>query len=169
MDFMKNIFLCCLLACIGLNSSAQSLLHRAGNDEIAYMSREEPAMKKAFQQAAATLDEFLALAKNPKLGTSNYSLKVAISDAKNTEYFWVNSFSNVDNAFSGRLGNEPRLVKKVKFDEKISFDRTQIADWTYINQAESKMMGNFTACALLTKESKEQAASFKKKYGLMCD
>ena len=31
------------------------------------------------------------------------------------------------------------------------------------------MMGNFTACALLTKEPPARAESFKRQYGLSCD
>jgi len=31
------------------------------------------------------------------------------------------------------------------------------------------MMGNFTACALLTRETPESAAAFKARYGLVCD
>ena len=150
-------------------ASAQSLSARAAKDELAYMDSEEPAMRKAFARAAETLPEFLALAAKPKKGTSNHALKVAISDGKNTEYFWVVAFSNKGDDFTGTLTNVPRLIKKYKQGDRITFQRAQIADWLYIDDATGKMVGNFTACALLTKEPPKQAAAFMQEYGLSCE
>lgn len=126
-------------------------------------------MREAFRKARATLEEFLSAAERPRQGTSDYALKVAISDGRNTEYFWVNSFSRQGSQFNGTLNNEPRLVKKHKLGERIIFSREQIADWTYIDRASRQMVGNFTACALLTKERPAQAEEFKKQYGLQCN
>jgi uncharacterized protein YegJ (DUF2314 family) len=147
---------------------AQTISDQAAKDEVVHMSREEPAMRRAFEQAGATLPEFLKQAANPKAGTTGHALKVAVSDARNTEYFWVNQFSNEGDVFRGTLNNTPRLVRKVQRGEVITFNRNQIADWVYMDEAAGRMMGNFTACALLTKEPAEQAASFKRKYGLSC-
>lgn len=152
-----------------IGSYAQSIVEQAARDEIVYMAKEEPAMRKAFTKAKATLDDFLKLASNPSDNTSSHALKVAISDGRNTEYFWVRSFSGSGDAFTGILNNEPRLVKKHKFGERIAFTRSQIADWTYTDNQKQQMMGNFTACALLTKQAPEQAAVFKRQYGLSCD
>jgi uncharacterized protein YegJ (DUF2314 family) len=133
------------------------------------MRSEEPAMRKAFARAAATLPEFFALAAKPKAGTSHYAIKVAITDGRNTEYFWVGEFSNKGDAFSGTLHNEPELIKKYKNGDRITFKRTQIVDWTYMDDANEKMLGNFTACALLSREPPEQAAAFMQEYGLSCE
>lgn len=149
--------------------NAQSISELAAKDETIHMSREEPAMRKAFSRAAQSLPDFLSLAANPKQGTSSYALKVAVSDGKNTEYFWVNEFTNQGDAFSGKLNNEPRMVKKYKLGERFSFHRTQIADWTYIDEADNRTVGNFTACALLSKQPPDQAAAFMRQYGLSCE
>ena len=167
---MKNrILLAAVALLFSTNAAAQSISDRAAKDEIVHMGSEEPAMRKAFARAAETLSEFLVLAKNPKGGTTGYALKVAISDGRNTEYFWVNDFANEGDAFTGTLNNEPRLVKKHKLGDRISFKRAQIADWTYIDTVNKKMVGNFTACALLSKEPPEQAAAFMRQYGLACE
>jgi uncharacterized protein YegJ (DUF2314 family) len=168
---MKLHPLISILAFAAVFSSArgQSLVDRAASDEIAYMASEEPAMRQAFERARATLDDFLSRAENPAEGTTRYALKVAVSDGRNTEYFWVNRFTGSADSFAGFLGNEPRLVKKYKFDEKFSFSRKQIVDWTYFDQPTKSMLGNFTACALLTKESVANAEAFKRKYGFKCE
>lgn len=157
-----------LVAPIGA-AQAQQLMERVKRDEIAHMSSEEPAMRKAFEQARASLDTFLGQAKSPAPGTDRYALKVAISDGQNTEYFWVVDFAGDGKQFTGVLNNEPRLVMKHRYGERIVFRRDQIADWTYMDAPQRRMHGNFTACALLTKEPPAQAAEFKRQYGLRCD
>lgn len=150
-------------------AQAQNLMDRVKRDEIAHMSQEEPAMRRAFEQAKASLDSFLAKAKDPAAGTDSYALKVAISDGQNTEYFWVVDFAGQGEQFTGVLNNQPRLVMKHRYGEKIAFRRDQIADWTYMDANNRRMHGNFTACALLTNEPPAQAAEFKRQYGLRCD
>lgn len=164
----KQLALIAVAVSLG-TANAQTLVERVKRDEIAHMSQEEPAMRSAFEKARASLDTFLAQAKSPAPGTNRYALKVAISDGQNTEYFWVVDFSGDGKQFTGVLNNEPRLVMKHRYGEKIAFRRDQIADWTYMDAPQRRMHGNFTACALLTKEPPAQAAEFKRQYGLRCD
>jgi len=150
-------------------AEAQSLNERVNQQELAFMSSEEPAMRQAFERAKATLDEFLRKVEAPPPGTTGFALKVAVSDGKNIEYFWVNRFAVDGEAFTGHLGNEPRMVKKYKLGERFSFHRSQVVDWTYQESSVRRMHGNFTACALLTKESAADAEAFKKRFGLKCE
>ncbi|WP_374674157.1 YegJ family protein [Ideonella sp.] len=147
----------------------QTILDQAANDEIVLMRSEEPAMQKAFARAAATLPDFLERAARPREGTSGYALKVAVSDKANTEYFWVSSFTQEGDTFSGVLSNEPRLVNKHRMGDRIAFRRAHIVDWTYFDVSNQQTVGNFTACALLSREPPEQAAAFKRQYGLSCE
>jgi uncharacterized protein YegJ (DUF2314 family) len=98
----SSVFVWLVLALWVEGTAAQTIVERAQQDEIAYMSREEPAMPAAFARANATLDEFLAKASNPSAGTADYALKVAISDGRNTEYFWVNNFASAGTASMAR-------------------------------------------------------------------
>lgn len=168
---MLHRYILCAIAFLAPFTVAigQTIVERAARDEISYMGREEPAMRDAFRKASVSLDEFLSVAASPKPGTSSYALKVAVSDGRNTEYFWVNGFSRKGERFTGVLNNKPRLVKKHKLGERIEFTRAQVADWTYIDDANKRMVGNFTACALLTKEPPAQAEEFKRRYGLRCE
>jgi uncharacterized protein YegJ (DUF2314 family) len=168
---MRSYHILCATVWLAFTTLAfgQTVSERAARDELAYMGREEPAMREAFRKAAATLDEFLSTAANPRAGTSSYALKVAVSDGKSTEYFWVGGFSRHGERFSGILNNAPRLVKKHTQGERFEFSRAQVVDWTYLDGPERRMVGNFTACALLTKEPPAQAEEFKRQYGLRCD
>jgi len=165
---LRAILLVSLLsicACAG----AQSISDKAAKDEVIVRDNSDPAMRKALARAAETLPEFLRLAASPKAGTARYALKVGISDGRNTEYFWVNNFSRDGNSFAGTLNNEPRLVKIHKIGDRVTFTHKQIANWTYVDERNNRMMGNFTACALLSKEPPDQAAAFKRQYGLACE
>ncbi|NHQ85561.1 DUF2314 domain-containing protein [Iodobacter sp. HSC-16F04] len=150
-------------------ANAQSISELAAKDEVIHISREEPAMRKAYARAAESLPQFLLLAAKPKLGTSGYMLKVAITDGKHTENFWVDQFAAQGDAFIGSLNNEPRLVMKHRLGERIRFSSAQIVDWMYIDEVGGKIIGNFTACALLTQQPAEQAAAFMREHGLTCE
>jgi uncharacterized protein YegJ (DUF2314 family) len=67
----------------------------------------------------------------------------------------------------GRIDNTPRSVTNVREGQKISFEESDVVDWLY--RENGKMVGNFTACALIKKETPKQAEAFKKEYGLNCD
>ena len=94
---------------------------------------------------------------NPPPGTSSFALKVAIRDDGGTEYFWVNQFQRIDDAYVGRLNNEPRMVKGYRLGQRIQFKHDQIVDWTYLDETQRRTHGNYTACALLSKEPPDQA------------
>jgi uncharacterized protein YegJ (DUF2314 family) len=146
---------------------SQSVSERIEKDEIVYMADEAPAMRKAFAVARASLDDFLKIAKKPPEHLTSFALKVAVSDGGSTEYFWVTDFeAKGGTRFAGEINNEPRLVKTMKMGQRYAFTRSQIVDWIYIDEAEEKMVGNFTMCALLTQEAKEEAAELRKRYNL---
>ena len=103
-------------------------LQRVERDELAFMADEHPDMREAMRRARATLKEFLALAETPRRGTDAFAVKVAIREARETEYFWISDFTRRDSRFSGRIDNTPRLVKRVREGDAITFAETEIVD-----------------------------------------
>jgi uncharacterized protein YegJ (DUF2314 family) len=161
---------CALIAIFAFTTvSAQTLSDKADRDELTFMQDEEPAMQLAFAKARSELDQFLAIAKSPAPTLVAFSLKVGIREGGNTEYFWVSNFSEAEGRFVGEINNEPRMVKAVKLGQKYSFSRSQIVDWTYIDRSKRKMMGNYTLCALLTKEPPREAEATRKRFNLDCE
>jgi uncharacterized protein YegJ (DUF2314 family) len=154
----------------GLSSSSangQSMVDKAERDELAYVATNDPVMAAAIRKARATLPDFLALAKATASKAEGFSIKVAIREGNNAEYFWIYPFDNKDGQFSGVLNNTPRSVRKVKLGDKITFTEKEIVDWIYMDSG--KMKGNYTACALRSKSSKQEFEAFKKRFGLDCD
>lgn len=153
----------CLVGCSAPVDS-QTIVERAATDEITIRSDDDPAMKAAFKKARDSLDGAFQAVE-----LSSLSMKVGVVDDGNTEYFWLNTLSRTGDRFSGVINNEPRMVTNVRFGQVYEFGRDQIVDWTYTDAESGKMQGNFTACALLSHEPPEQAAEFRRQYGLECD
>jgi uncharacterized protein YegJ (DUF2314 family) len=156
-------------AALWLKHGQSSLMQTVEADGVTYMGDDDPVMMAAFIKGRETLDSFLAIAAVPPPNTESYAVKVAISQGGQKEYFWINPFTIDGDSFSWQLANTPQIVSNVKEGETIEFRRADIVDWTYENTAEHRMYGNFTACALLVRQSKEDVAAFKKEYGLECE
>jgi uncharacterized protein YegJ (DUF2314 family) len=146
---------------------AQTITQKAEHDELAIVAKKDPAMAKAMAKARQTLPDFLSIAAAPKPGMEGFAVKVAIRDGDNVEYFWITPFTTKDGKFSGAINNKPRSVRSVKLGQTITFDQSEIVDWTYMDG--DKMKGNYTACALLQSASKQESEEFKQRFGLDCD
>jgi len=150
-------------------ASAQSVLEKARTDEVTFMADADPEMKKAFATARSTLADFLKRARAPDPGTAYYAVKVGVKDGEFTEYFWIGPFSHEGDRFSGVLDNSPRTVRNVRKGQTYHFPKAHIVDWTFFDEKERRMHGNFTMCALLTKEPPREAEAAKSKFGLRCE
>jgi uncharacterized protein YegJ (DUF2314 family) len=157
-----------LLLLLSVLACTQPITERAHNDAMTHSQSEELELRRAAEKAQATLDGFLTKAKLLPAGTSSYALKIRIQEGSDTEYFWVDEFTWSDGSFTGKINNEPRLVKSIRLGQVYRFSRSQIADWTYLDENIGKSFGNFTACALLSKEPPAMADEIKRRDRLDC-
>lgn len=165
-----HLLAACFLLLLDLGgAAAQGMLERSKRDETTTMSSDEPAMRAAFEKARAGLDGFLALLDKPPPDTRLYSVKIAIRDGAAVEFFWLVDLTRSGDRFTGLLNNTPRSVKTVRNGQVLAFGREEILDWMYVDDRRRRMVGNFTLCALLTKESAKSAAEMKRATGLVCD
>lgn len=166
---MKRTIMCfalltALTALLAGCSSGPNKSDGARKPETLTDEYDKKAMEKAIEQARATFDDFLKRIKNPQPGDKHFAVKVMIKDANGTEHFWVNDLKLDAEPYSGKIGNEPGIVKCVKLDQVYSFSRKDITDWMYM--ANGKMQGNYTLRPILDAMPKEEADAFRKKYGL---
>ena len=146
----------------------QSFIDKAKKDSAVEMSDEEPAMQTAMERAQTGLDDFLRRAGSPPPDTDLYSVKVRVREGDNLEYLWLSNIKAKGELWSGRIDNIP-MIRSVKKGQSYSFAKSEIVDWTYIDRTKKKIIGNFTTCALLTKEPPDVAQKIQKQYGLDCD
>jgi uncharacterized protein YegJ (DUF2314 family) len=147
---------------------SQSFTDKAKKDNTVDVSDEDPAMQKAMERARAGLDDFLRKAGAPPPNTDQYSVKVRVSEGHTQEYLWVSNLIAQGDLWSGRIDNLP-MIRSVKKGQSYAFAKTEIVDWTYVDRSKKKVVGNFTTCALLTKEPLAVAESIQKQYGLECN
>jgi uncharacterized protein YegJ (DUF2314 family) len=151
-----------------VSALASSFMDKAKRDGAVQMNDEEPAMQKAMERARTGLDDFLRKAGSPPPDTDYYSVKVRVQEGDNLEYLWLSNLKVQGELWSGRIDNVP-IIRSVKKGQSYSFAKSEIVDWTYIDRTKKKIVGNFTTCALLTKEPSDVAQKIQKQYGLDCD
>ena len=166
---LAPLIVCVIVLAGAAAAQAQSALDRARRDEIVSVPRGDPAMEAAFAKARATLDDFLKVLTAPPPDTYGFAVKIPIRDGREVEYFWVIDIERDGDRFRGQINNTPRTVRTVRNGEVIAFARADIHDWMYVDDARRRMMGNFTLCALLTREKPDEAAQMKRRFGLTCD
>ena len=158
--------LCTLLP--GGTLHAATLVDRAARDETVSVASDDPAMRKAFETARATLDEFLAKLKSPAAGAGAFAVKVGVRAGGDVEYLWIGKLSIEGERLSGQSDTEPRTVNTVKAGDTFTFAKADIVDWLYIDRPRRRMHGNFTGCALMAREPPKEAAALRKQLGLAC-
>ncbi len=142
------------------------LLDAARDGRVVMVPSGDPAMTAAFAKARASLDGFLARLASSSPGAEGYAIKIPIGDRGEVEYFWLIDLTQNGDKLSGVVNNRPETVRNVEKGQTIAFRKSDVVDWMYFDKG--KMIGNFTACAMLSKESVQTRASFRREYGLDC-
>jgi len=124
-------------------------------DKVVHVEADDPEMEQAKAAARSRLPEFWAVVDDPKNGETDFALKVEVTDASGTEFFWCNNLIRRDGKLFGTINNDPNTVQSVKFGQEIEIADDKIADWTYIK--DDKIYGNLTMRPLLKTLPKEQA------------
>lgn len=106
---------------------------------------DSPEMLEAVANARKTLTYFWdkrASALNPE----DYMVKAAIEDGEMVEHFWLTNPVVEGDVVKGEIGNDPGIVKNVKYGELVTVPESKISDWMYSEG--DKMHGNYTARVL---------------------
>jgi len=124
---------------------------------------DEKKMQKAIEDSRAAFDEFLTRFRNPQPGDDAFHVKVRVEDKNGVEHFWVSDLKLDAEPYSGKIADEPGIVKKVRFGQNYSFSRSEISDWMYI--ANGKMQGNYTLRVELESMPPKEADALRRKAG----
>jgi uncharacterized protein YegJ (DUF2314 family) len=142
------------------------LLDATRDGRVVMVPTDDPAMTAAFAKARGALDGFLAKLANPPPRTEGCAIKIPIGDRGEVEYFWLIDLTQNGDNLSGVVNNRPEAVHNLAKGQKIAFHRGDVADWMYFD--DGKMIGDFTACAMLSHETGEVRETFRREYGLDC-
>jgi uncharacterized protein YegJ (DUF2314 family) len=159
---MKKCALVLLITFCSLCSAEEKI-----GDQVRNVSEQDRTMNLAIAEARRTLDDFLALSRNPPTGASKFKLKVMLSDESGVEHFWFIPFKEISGGFAGVLANDPQVIKSVAAGKVYAFKREQITDWGY--ELNGKQIGSFTVCALFKTMPKDVVARYKNDHGFVCE
>jgi uncharacterized protein YegJ (DUF2314 family) len=120
-------------------------------------SYDQNAMTTAISTAKARVDEFIAVLQAN--GADSFSVKAPITDSHGTEHFWIVDVSFKDGVFTGKVGNQPGIVKNVQFGQEWRIAKADISDWMYARG--EKIHGGFTIDPLLGSYPKDEADAMR--------
>lgn len=149
MKHTSTIALLVLLAVSGCSESAPDTLVKSGYDE--------QEMDAAIARARSEVDSFISELSQPS-GT-NHAVKAPITDAGETEHFWLTDVSLQNGEFKGTINNDPGMVSNVKIGQAWTVKKTEISDWMFMR--DGKMHGNYTMRPLLKTMPPEEAAKYR--------
>jgi uncharacterized protein YegJ (DUF2314 family) len=145
----------------------RSVVQKAERDELVHLAVNDAVMAAALQSARDSLPGFLALANRPAPEMKGFAVKIALLGDSGPEFFWIHPFAHVGARFIGQIGNMPRTVEGLKMGDTITFVRSDIVDWMYMDAG--RMRGNYSARAILRTALPQDRQAFKRRFGLDFD
>ena len=114
---------------------------------VVNISSEDPRMKGAVEEARLRWPEFVQAFREPDPGQEGFSVKLPVTDGKNTEYIWVQVDSIEGEVISGDLANEPVDLRFMRLGSRVRGSVADLNDWAYIENGD--MVGGFTSRVLM--------------------
>ena len=155
---MKTIYLI-ILPCLLLISCKKETEKDETLPETLTSDYDTTTMEAAISKSRSSVSDFLKVL---EVGDADsFSVKAPITDENGTEHFWLTDVSYNNGVFTGLIGNDPGIVKNVKFGQSWDIQRDLISDWMFIR---SEMIhGGYTIDPLLDSYPKDQADELRSK------
>ena len=146
-----------LIAMVALPSFAGPSIN--AQDRVIQVPIENTEMQAAIEAARKSLPEFWAAFDARRAGEEGYSLKVAITDGKKIEHFWLNEIERKAGIVTGVINNDPNDVSTVKLGDRVEIPNDRISDWMFLRNG--KIVGNATLRVLMKFMASEQAERYR--------
>lgn len=150
------VFALSLLIAAALPGSVSGEEASAPRDDVILFDASDPAMNAAIKKARNTLPDFWTMFAAPAPDTSDFALKLGISDGKMVEHFWCSDIQGSARKATCAIANEPQNVFTVSNGQTVDVDPAIISDWMY--RKNGKIVGGQTIRVMITKMGPEEAA-----------
>jgi uncharacterized protein YegJ (DUF2314 family) len=126
-----------------------------GCDPVVYAEPDDPELLHARNEAIKSLDYFISSFSEHHNDTNlNFSIKADFLDNGQHEHMWIDLQKIENDQFIGYLGNEPQIVKNIKYRDPVSISKSQIEDWLIVDSRTNQYEGGFSAKVFLQRNSK---------------
>lgn len=126
-------------------------------DTLVTEGYDQQEMSAAIAHARRETDKFIEMLN--KHDADSYAVKAPITDHGDTEHFWLTDITYADGVFTGKIGNEPGIVKNVQYGQEWKIKKADISDWMYTRG--DKIYGGYTIDPLLSTYPEEEAAAMR--------
>src|SRR5262245_60793682 len=99
-------------------------------DTLVTEGYDQQEMDAAIARARREVDSFIAEMSNGN--STDFAVKVPITDDGKTEHFWLTNVVYRDGKFHGVINNEPGVVTNVKMGQKWTVKKSDISDWLFM-------------------------------------
>jgi uncharacterized protein YegJ (DUF2314 family) len=147
--------LCIVAAGVAVPSHTGCSRSQPPSDPTIFVEGDDAEMQAAVKKARSELPAFWKKFDAPAANESSFSLKVEITDANGTEFFWVLPIEKSKGKIFGTINNEPDTVKSVALGDRIEIREEKVIDWLFVRN--KKMVGNYTLRPLMKRMSKDEA------------
>jgi len=139
--FMLLITTCILISCGGQSKKS--------NDPVVFAQGNDPELEQAKKDALSTFDYFIKSFNSHFTDTTySFSLKADFTFNGEHEHMWI-SLNKIENdKFYGLLGNEPQIIKNIKYGDLVNISKDQIEDWIIFNTKTNNFEGGYSAKVL---------------------
>jgi uncharacterized protein YegJ (DUF2314 family) len=144
---------------VGLAALVLAVVPVSAEDSVVEFSTEDPEMNAAIAKARDGLPEFWERFADPADNEADFSLKLGISDGRETEHFWCGEIAGTARSATCVISNEPVNVFTVAYGERVSVDPEVISDWLFYR--DDKIVGAETLRVMLPHLGKKEAASLR--------
>lgn len=128
-----------------------------GGDLVVGYSAEDQAMNQAVAEARRTLPAFWSAQRMG--GGERFQLKAEFSGPNSTEHMWVSDVERRDGRLTGILQNEPYDIPTMHKGDRVTFDESQVSDWSYIK--DGQMWGAYTTRVMVEQMPPEEAKEWR--------
>jgi uncharacterized protein YegJ (DUF2314 family) len=130
----------------------------SSDDPIAMVDSSDKEMNGAIDQARKSVQQFITALQSPKTGQSDFSIKKRFDQGDSGEHIWLTDVTFDGKDFHGKVGNDPEIVKNIKFGDDATVGKDEISDWMFIQ--DGKLEGGYTLRVLYSRMSSEEKSNF---------
>lgn len=148
-----------IIGIFGMAALLATAIPTMAEDTVIPFANDDAEMNAAIAKARASLPDFWAKLAAPGQNEADFSLKLGISDGKQTEHFWCGQIEGNQESATCVIANEPIDVFTVAYGERVKVNPAEISDWLYYRN--DKIIGAETLRVMLPHLEKKEAAAMR--------
>mgnify|MGYP001573294845 CR=1 FL=1 len=125
-------------------------LPKTEEENLVFIKEDDKRLKLAKKQALKDIDYFIdhlkEFSNEPKW---TFSVKKHFVKNNKHEHMWVEIYSYKNGVFYGKIGNDPAVIKGLKYGEPVKVKKAEVDDWMFYDPRVKAHVGWYSTQKLL--------------------